>query len=351
MQTVFVRYPAPLVLSVAMMAVFGWLGMHGISFADITVSTPKESVKGDTKEVLDLKVTPIKLRANTLGCMFWADVKGTAFYALDPVGTIRKISFPDLQVTQKIELDKKCSWLSPSAEGLVVSVAELQEVWLLDPVKGTLKKKTAVPSLKRAASALNLSTAFASNGKDLYEIDLKNGTAAKYTAGGPKFGGYDNPIVSPNGKYLFTSGGLEQMNRFGIKGGKVRFEQSSPRIAQGRVDIGVQISVDSKFVTLPCYAGNYGAGKYGNIFVYPVENIERADVTLVFGGPSAMAITADPASGDFYADDLKLFDKEGSLKKDYKLAAGQMQQLLVHPAGKRFLLMGRDKFLLVEAPK
>src|SRR5439155_16421872 len=114
-----------------------------------------------------------------------------------------------------------------------------------------------------------------------------------------------------------------------IKGGKAKFEQASPRISQGRVDLGVQVSPDSKFVTLPSYAGNYGAGKYGSIYVYPVENIERAEVTLMFGGPACMAISADPASGSYYADGLKVFDKEGNLTKEYKLGVGQMQQLLV----------------------
>src|SRR5205085_7981125 len=130
------------------------------------------------------------------------------------------------------------------------------------------------------------------------EIDLKAGRAARYAGEEPKFGGYAAPVMSPDGKYLFTYG-LETFHRFGVKDGKAKLEQSSPRLAQGRVDIGIQVSPDSKFVALPCYAGNYTAGKYGNIFVYPVTNIERAEVTLEFGGPSGMAISADPASGKF----------------------------------------------------
>jgi hypothetical protein len=334
-----VRHLSTLILA----ALLGWQTVGAADPQD-------ESYKGATTDVMDLKVTAVKLRANTAPCMFWADDKGTAFYTLDPVGTIRKISFPDLGESQKIELNKKCLWLAPSAQGLVVTMAD-QAVWLIDPANGTVRKKIAVPSVKRAESAWSLSTAFAANGKDLYEVDLKKGTARKYGGAGPKYPGHDNPVVTPNGKYLFTRGRLEEMHRFGIKGGKATFEQTSPRIQQGRVDIGIQVSPDSKFVTLPCYAGNYTAGKYGNIFVYPVENIERPEVALEFGGPSAMAISADPASGNFYADDLRVFDKDGSLKKQYKLGAGPMQQLLVHPEGGKLLIMGRAKFLLVEVPK
>src|SRR5262245_40913422 len=230
-----------LVVAVAVCALPMW-GRARIAADDPKITMPNESVKGDTTEVMGLKVTPVKLRANLLGCMCWADDKGTAFWALDPVGTIQRISFPDLKVTHTIELGKKCSWLSPSAEGLVVSVAEAKEVWVLDPTKFTLKQKIAVPSLQRAASALSLSTAFAPDGKDLYEVDLKKGTAAKYSGEEPKLAGYKDPVVSPDGKYLFIAGTHEEMHRFGIKDGKAKFEQSSPRIAQGRVDIGIQVS-------------------------------------------------------------------------------------------------------------
>src|SRR5437660_1499131 len=96
---------------------------------DPKVTEGGDSVKGDVKDVMDLKVTPVKLRANVLGCLFWADRDGTGFWTLDPVGTLRLISFPDLKETRKIEIDKKCSWAAPSAEGLVVSVTETQEVW------------------------------------------------------------------------------------------------------------------------------------------------------------------------------------------------------------------------------
>lgn len=318
--------------------------------ADPRVSTPNVSVKGDTHEVMDLQVTPIKVRANVAPCMCWADDKGSACWMLDPAGTVLRVSFPDLKETHAIELGRKCSWLSPSAEGLVVSVAEVQEVWLLDPARFTVKHKIAVPGLRRAASAPSLSTAFASNGRELYVVDLKKGKAARFSGEGPKFPGYANPVVSPDGKYLFTSGGLENMHRFGIRNGKAVFEQSSPRISQGRVDIGIQVSPDSKFVTLPSYAGNYGAGSYGNVFVYPVENIERAEVTLEFGGPCGMAISADPASGKFYANGLLVFDKEGKREKEYKLDAGDIKQMLVHPQGGKLLLLGTGKFLLVEMP-
>ena len=345
-----VRNACTRALALATCALAAWAPAAVAAAADPKVSTPDRSVKGDPQEVMDLRVTPVKVRANITGCMFWGDDQGKACWMLDPAGTIRRVSFPDLKESHTVELGKKCSWLSPSAEGLVVSVAELQEVWLLDPTRFSVKHRIAVPGLQRAASALNLSAAFASNGRELYEVDLKKGKAARYSGEAPKLPGYADPVVSPDGKYLFTSGGFEQMHRFGIRDGMARFEQSSPRIAQGRVDIGIQVSPDSKFVTLPSYAGNYGAARYGNVFVYPVENIERAEATLEFDGPGATAISADPASGRFYAGGLLVFDKDGKREKEYKLDAGEIKQLLVHPQGGKLLLLGTGKFLLVEMP-
>jgi hypothetical protein len=345
------RNAPPMVLALAVWTVAVWGPAQDAVAAEPTVTTPNASAKGDTTEVMGLKATAVKLRANVLGCLCWADEKGTAFWALDPVGIVRRITFPDLEVTHAIELGKTCLWLSPSAEGLVVSVAEGKEVWLLDPTTFKVKQKVAVPSLLRAASALSLSTAFAIGGKDLYEVDLKKGTAGPYSGPRPKLAGFKDPVVSPDGKYLFVAGTHEEMHRFGIKDGKAKYEQSSPRIAQGRVDIGIQVSPDSRFVTLPCYAGNYTAGKYGNIFVYPVENIERAEVTLEFGGPSGMAISADPASGKFYSQGLLVFDKGGKRENEYKLGAGEIKQMLVHPLGGKLVLLGTSKFLVVEMPQ
>jgi hypothetical protein len=117
---------ASFLLAVCVWAAVG-LG-RTVAADDAKVSTPNESVKGATAEVMGVKTTALTLRANILGCMCWADDKGTAFWALDPAGTVRRISFPDLQVTHVIDIGKKCSWINPSAEGPVVSVADSKEV-------------------------------------------------------------------------------------------------------------------------------------------------------------------------------------------------------------------------------
>jgi uncharacterized protein (TIGR03066 family) len=313
-----------------------------------TVTASGAALKGDTKNVIDLKVTSVNLKADTLGCMFWADAKGTAFFTLEPTGTIRRISFPDLKEVEKVEFQKKCSWLSPSAEGLLLSLPELQEVWLLDAVNYDLKRKFALPSLTRAVSSWPLSAAFAANGSELYELDLRTGASGKFDGEGPQHPGFSDPVMTLDGKYLFTRGGFEDMHRFAVVDGKLKFDQSSPRIAQGRVDIGIQVSPDSQYVCLPCYAGNYGAGKNGAIFIYPVTNIGKEEFVLE---PGAMMIGFDPVGGYIYGQSLNLYTLKGQLLKQYQIGGATVRQNLVHPQGNRFLLLHQDKLALVEVPK
>ena len=228
------------------------------------VSTSNDSVKGDAKDVMGAVTTPVKIRANILDCMFWADNAGTALWAIDGGGTIFRISFPDLKVTQKIELGRKCCWLAPSAEGLIVSVEETEELWVLDPATFAVKKAIKVPKIKRASSAANLSLAFAHDGRGVLQVDLKTGALS--TVSGHAW----NPTVSPDGKYLFTQAGGENMARYVIRDGKAIHEQTGPRISGS--GSGPFVSPDSKFVCLTAYNGNAPSG--GGIYVYPVENIE-----------------------------------------------------------------------------
>ena len=83
--------------------------------------------------------------------------------------------------------------------------------------------------------------------------------------------------------------------------------------------------------------------------IFPVENIERPEVVLN-SVPQTWIVGADPVTGKYYAGGLQVFDKEGKLEKDYKLDTGAIKQMLVHPKGGKMLLLGSDKFLLVEVP-
>src|SRR5207302_9681798 len=92
------------------------------------------------------------------------------------------------------------------------------------------------------------------------------------------------PAVTPDGKYLFLVGGIEQLMRFAIDGQELKFEEASQRIAQGRLE-GVDVSPDGAHVCIPSGGGNYGGkglpdiGSYGT-YIFALRNLARPDGVL-----------------------------------------------------------------------
>jgi hypothetical protein len=314
-----------------------------------------DSLKGEGKAVMDVTLTAVKLsHTTTLPCLTWADDKGSAFYALDASGLLRRVTYPALKEEWKQELGVKCGWLSLSAEGLLVTVMDGWEVWLIDPAKGEMKSRFAMPGLKRVASAPGSSVAVATTGIELYLLDLKKGTALKYDGPKPQFGRQDGPVLTPDGKYAFTTGGLGvlQMHRWSLAGGKLRLEESSEGIAQGAIHTLVTVSPDSKLVCYPSYVGG-GGGKNYTLAVFKVEDLKKPAFVL---DPGGTGIGFDPAGGYIYTQDLRLYDIGGKFIKEYSLSGrlpmiAGMRQILVHPAGSAFLLMTNGQFAIVEVPK
>lgn len=329
--------------------------------ADPQPKASTEDVKGSAATVMDLTVTPIKLSADKLRpTMIWADKKGTALFVLEKTGMLRRINVPDFTVATELDVERKCSSLAMSAEGLLLAVADAQEVWVLDPEKLTVKRKIESPSVDYVASAPNLSFAFASAGKEgLTILDLKKGKATPFKPAGNV--GSENPVATPDGAYLFTRGGIEQLHRFKIDKGTLKFEESSQRIAQGRISAGIQVSADSKYVCLPCGGGNYGdlkdhpkAAAYST-YVYPVKNINKPAFTLEQGAyPSAVGF--DPAGKLVYSQNheypLITFGETGIKKKEYKMDQGRdVLQYLVHPDGRKLLLLSDKNLSWIELPE
>jgi hypothetical protein len=316
-----------------------------------------DSLKGDVRAVMDVTATTVKLvPQTTLPCLTWADDKGSAFYALDAGGDLRRVSYPDLKEEWKQSLGAACAWLSLSAEGLLVTQRGGAEVWLIDPATGEMKRRFAMPNVKRAASAAGSSVAVASAGDGLYVLDLKNGTFSKYVGPRPKFGGMEDPVLTPDGKYLFTDTRLGQgdMHRWAIADGRLKLDESSGHVAQGRVDSGVTVSPDSKWVCFPSYVGG-GDQPHKNytLCVFAVGDLKAPAFVL---DPGGTAVAFDPAGGYIYTQNLRLFDYDGKFLKEYKLGAGPpmvttMGQILPHPAGSALLMIGDNKVLAVEVPK
>jgi hypothetical protein len=222
-----------------------------------------------------------------------------------------------------------------------------------------MKKKIAVASVKRAVGtpASSLAAAFGGERIDnrLYFLDLKAGKAIPYAPPDTVKRldlGYFDPVMSPDGKYVFARG-LENIVRYSVEDDKLKYQETSPRIQQGALGAGIQVSPDSKYVCLPSGGGNYGLG-YAT-YVYAVANLKKAEFT-VESGAHPQAIGFDPAGAWVYAQggdkSLMLFSFTGVKKKEYKIGdAHRIKQFLPHPDGNKLLLFTESKLWAVEVPK
>jgi hypothetical protein len=309
-------------------------------------------------KVGDLTYQPLRVNALQMPrCLCWAS-DGKSFYCLEQTGILRRVAVDGLKETLQAQLGIPANWLTLSHEGLLVASAAVQQVWVLDPQTLQVKRKISVPRVQVVASAPSLSVAFATSKEDFADellsvLDLRSGRIVQqYRSRLPNnrvLLGYKFPTVTPDGKYLFTLGGLEALHRFRIKGQLLIYEQSSPRIAQNGQ--AIEVSPDSKLVCLPSGGGNYGANLYST-FIYAVNNL-AAPVVVIESGPYPRALGFAPKQKRIYAQNathqLILFTYKGIKEKEYALpGADEVRQILPHPAGDKVLLLTRSRLYWIE---
>jgi S1-C subfamily serine protease len=316
-------------------------------------------LSGTRTTVGGISTSEVQLPAgNAEPCMCWtADGKG--FYFLERNGILRRINLAGFKEERKLDLGRKASWLSPSAQGLLVALPDQQEAWLLDTATFKVKQKMPAPSVTRALSAPSLSIgfAFAAQGDLVNVLNLKTGQILRQH-NAREFGplvSLRTPVITPDGKYIFTSGMFEQVNRLRVTGDDLQFEESSPRILQGRF-VGLCVSGDSAYVCGPSGGGNYGAPGHPQIagystYIYPVTSLNTPVCTLEQGA-YPLAVGFDPKAGLIYTQnhqfELIVFTDKGIKLKEYSLRCGEPKQYLVHPAGRKLLLLTANKLLQVE---
>jgi S1-C subfamily serine protease len=311
---------------------------------------------GPAKAVGGLTVKEVSIGSGaTPACLCWAP-DGKSFYHLDGRGVVRLIDFETFKEKASVDTGAKCTWLSVSAEGVVVSNPDAQELRLLDMQTLQPIRKAPIAKAMRAVSAPASRYAYAGEsgaGQSLLSIiDLKTGKIVRQLRPA-NFGqqrlGFDNMVLSADGKRMFTTG-LETICRFTVNGATLRFNEESPRLIQGRFE-GLCISPDGQLVCAPSGGGNYNVDgeRRGNYqtYVYKTNSLKHSVVTLEQGAyPTAVGFDK---SGMFYAQNhdhqLIVFDAAGIKLKEHKLTAnrgGMVKQYLVHPEGRKLLILTED---------
>jgi S1-C subfamily serine protease len=325
------------------------------------IQATNQSLDAMPFSVGDLQVTPIEIDAGKMPrCLCWSS-DGAAFFSLEPnTGVVRRVRFPGLIEERRLQTGRIGSWLSPSREGLLLALPDLQEVWVLDERTLETKSRISAPSVDRVVSSPSLSVAFAVSGRKLNQpsflsvLDLKRGRVYRQYLSqdlSKQPIGFDLAAATPDGKYLFGMGGIEQLHRFRISGDKLVYEESSPRIAQNGQ--AIEVSPDSRYVCLPSGGGNYGTS-YGT-FLYSVTDLHNPALTIQSGAyPRALGF--DPKKELLFSQDFRhqliVFTLGGIKQAEYELAGGgQVKQLLPSPRGGKLLVLTEHKLYLASLPE
>ncbi len=187
----------------------------------------------------------------------------------------------------------------------------------------------------------------------------------------------DSPVVTPDGAHVFTLGdqqlvalrrerinvqhNIPIMSRFSFKGGRLVYEQATSALEQAdNVDSAsrtVAFSSDSTLVCMPWYDAD--TNSYSTP-VYPVASFDKHKFTLP--GIWATAVGFDLKAGCVYAcdfqHDVTVFTLHGIKKGEYlvgrlpqvRVWTEGVLQYLVHPGGKKFVMLKKRHPLLSTMP-
>ena len=188
----------------------------------------------------------------------------------------------------------------------------------------------------------------------LMVYDMRNGTQGKaynHGAFGPRGLNFENAVVSPDGRFLFTAA----LTRFRLSEGEVKLEESISGLTNG-AGRETCVSADGALVCVPTGGGNpTPPGRPKALYctnIYSTDSFMKPPV-VVHSGNYPTAVGFDMRAGLIYTQgggkDLIIFDMQGNRLKDFMLGGGP-RQFLVHPDGRKFLVL-TDKVLSVELPE
>jgi hypothetical protein len=200
-------------------------------------------------------------------------------------------------------------------------------VGLRRPQTLRVKKRFAVPGARRAVSAPGLACAAAQLDKErLAALSLKDGGVRELPEAG-----WADAAVAADGKYVFARRG-DALARF-----RLGDEGLTP-------DTGRGPAADDALACLPGGKGLkvYAAGD----LTRPAFALPEPLTALAFDGPAGTVYADDPAKRL-----LVTFDRKGTRGREYRLSDHAVHQVAVHPDGRKFLALAKDKLCFVVLPR
>jgi hypothetical protein len=327
----------------------------------------KKPLAGERRTIDDARVTTLSLDGEqALPCLLWSS-DGKSFYLLERGGLLRKIGVPELVEERQFLVNKSCTWMDRSAEGLVVAVPGAGQVWVFDPdtlcVKARIDLKAAriaPDAVEWVASAPTLNVAVAIDRSDqACVVGLGSGRVVRSLPRGliespaesvrahpsSRFPvQLDHPAFTPDGKYLFVVS-LETLHRFRLSGTEFVYEERGPRLGGGLLRL--DISPDGLYVAMRAGSESYPGHPGGGTSVAYVYRTTDLQVPVVaFTAPDVwQALGFDRAAGRVYTctvdGKLAIHAPDGTVERTYSVAGlGERgHQVLVAPVGRKLLLL------------
>ncbi len=329
-------------------------GSTHLSLAQIQLPTPQTTnrpVAMRRYDVQDLTVT--ELRGTSAPCLCWNDA-GTSYYTLDnSKGVVTRVALAGFKEERRLETGHQCTWLSMSLSGLLLTVADLGEVWVLDEETLAVTDRVALPGAVRVVSAPESPTAFGlCDDGSLWIVDLAEMQRLVHFLPTPTRG-LQRPVITADGKYLFcTNANGGSIHRFAVIGQELVFEESSADRPGDEASAPCP-SADGKFVCLPSGRGDKPVAEGPTTTVFPADNL-KAPAFFVDTGEPVTAVGFDAKAGKVYAANgtgsLLVFNQAGVQDKKYAKVTGPkpVLQYLVHPEGRKMLVVAEDKMVFVE---
>jgi hypothetical protein len=293
-------------------------------------------------------VAAVPVRAGAvLPCLCWAD-DGKSFFCVED-GVLRRLALNGFAELKRLAPEGKATWLAPSAQGLVLTVASIGEAQVLDPETLSVKKRIALPGAAplKVLAGPRSSLAVALSASQVHLLDLE---AGKVLRGFPAR--VSLAALAPDGGSLFTLGARGELCRYRVA--RTGLALVAATASMGSNPKSIQVSPDGRYVCLPCAGGNTGAGSYGT-FVYDVNDLRAPAFTVPQGAyPHVMGF--DPTAGLVYAHDfdtqLEVFDLRGRKLQEHVLSerSDEPRQFLAHPGGRRLLVLTGKKLVDVKLP-
>jgi WD40 repeat protein len=286
---------------------------------------------------------------------------GNAFFTLT-AGVLRRVRWDGLMEERRLNLKRAPTSLSLSAEGLLLPMSDLDELWIVDPDSLQVRRRLPLPEhVIDVVSSPKLSHAFVQRQRKgevgrIISLDLK---AGKWLP--PFQNGFDNTAVSPDGRFLlgYGSNGAVGLNRFKIDNGRLVPDQKSPSFAiNHKSDFRTIVSPNGRYVCLPSEAGNginaLKAPERDSAFIFQLADLSKPIGAVPYGSAfRVMGLNdkSDLAYNVKEPDILRVFDFQGNNVTGYQLGTqAAALEMAVHSEGNKLLLACKEELIAVQLP-